>query len=266
MQDYGLDPKHYITLPSYSFDCMLRFTSVQLDLICEPDMALFVESSIRSGVSIVTSRLATANNPSVDAYDVTKPTSYVNYFDAVNLYGSSMCKLLPVGEIRVLSEEEIESFDIMKVDPNGSTGYRVQVDLLYPPELHDLHNCLPIAPSHLEITKDILSDVTIELGEKHGQKFRPQKKFATTLENKEKYICHSSNLKFYIEHGLVLTKIHKVFSYMQSTWLAPYINFKTERRKMAVNSFTKDFYKLMSNKVCTYLFVISWLMSIQRLQ
>ena len=30
IQDYGLDPKHYITLPSYSFDCMLRFTSVQL--------------------------------------------------------------------------------------------------------------------------------------------------------------------------------------------------------------------------------------------
>ena len=63
IQDYGLDPKHYITLPSYSFDCMLRFTSVQLQLMTCPDMALFVESSIRGGISVVTSRLATANNP-----------------------------------------------------------------------------------------------------------------------------------------------------------------------------------------------------------
>ena len=132
MQDYGLDPKHYITLPSYSFDCMLRFTSIQLELICEPDMALFVESSIRGGISVVTSRLATANNPLVEGYDVTKPTSYVNYFDAVNLYGASMCKLLPVGDFRFLSDEEIASFDITKVDPNGSTGYMVQADILYP--------------------------------------------------------------------------------------------------------------------------------------
>ena len=137
----------------------------------------------------------------------------------------------------------------MKVDPNRSTGYLVQVDLLYPPELHDRHNDLPLCPSHLEITKDILSDVTIELGEKHGQKFRRQKKLAPTLENEEKYICHSSNLKFYIQQGLVLTIIHKVLS------LAPYINFNTERRKLAVNSFTKDFYKLMSKAVSTYLLI-----------
>ena len=229
---------------------MLRFTSVQLQLMSCPDMTLFVESSIRGGISVVTS-----NNPLVEGYDVTKPTSYVNYFDAVNLYGGTMIKQFPVGDFRFLNDDEIASFDIMKVDPIGSTGYLVQVDLLYPPELHDKHSGLPLCPSHLEITKDILSDVTIELGEKHGQKFRPQKKLAPTLKNKEKYICHSSNLKFYIEQGLVLTKIHKILSFTQSAWLAPYINFNTERRKLAVNSFTKDFYKLMSNAVSTYLLI-----------
>ena len=185
---------------------MLRYTSIQLELICEPDMALFVESSIRGGISVVTSRLATANNPLVDGYDVTKPTSYVCYYDAVNLYGATMIKQLPVGDFRFLSEEEIASFDIAKVNPNGSTGYLVQADILYPSELHDRHNDLPLCPSHLEITKNILSDVTIQLGEKHGQKFQPQKKLAPTLENKKEYICHSSNLKFYIEQGLVLKK------------------------------------------------------------
>ena len=83
MQDYGLDPKHYITFPSYSFDCMLRFTSIQLELMTCPGMVIFVESSIRGGMSVVTSRLATANNSLFDGYDVTKPTSYVSYFDVV---------------------------------------------------------------------------------------------------------------------------------------------------------------------------------------
>ena len=176
IQDYGLDPKHYITLPSYSFDCMLRFTSIQLQLMTCADMVLFVESFIRGGISVVTSRLATANNPLIKGYDVTKPTSYVNYFNAVNLHGATMIKQLPVSDFRFLNDDGIASFDITKVEPNGSVGYLVQVDLLYPPELHDNHNDLPLCPSHLEITRDILSDVTIELGEKHGQKFRPQKK------------------------------------------------------------------------------------------
>ena len=69
-----------------------------------------------------------------------------------------------------LSDEELASFDITKVDPTGSAGYMIQSDLSYPPCLHDRDNCLPLAVDHLVITKDMLSDVTIELGEKLGQK------------------------------------------------------------------------------------------------
>ena len=61
------------------------------------------------------------------------------------------------------------------VDPKGDTGYFIECDLLYPPELHDQHSDLPLCPNHLEITREILSDVSIQLGEKHGQKFKPQK-------------------------------------------------------------------------------------------
>ena len=50
-------------------------------------------------------------------------------------------------------------------------------------------------------------------------------------------------------------EIHKVLSFTQSAGLAPYINFDTERRKLAVNSFTKDIYKLMSNAVSTSLLI-----------
>ena len=56
----------------------------------------------------------------------------------------------------------------------------------------------------------------------------------------------------------MLTKIHKVLSFIQSAWLAPYINFNTECRELAAklptsSPRTSTIYKLMSNAVCTYL-------------
>ena len=99
----------------------------------------------------------------------------------------------------------------------------------------------------------MLSEATIELGEKLGQKFRPQKKLVPTLYDKDGYICHSSNLKFYVEQGLVLKKIHRVLAFTQTAWLEPFIRLNAERRKSSINAFSKDFYKLMSNAVSTYL-------------
>ena len=44
-------------------------------------------------------------------------------------------------------------------------------------------------------------------------------------------------------------RIHKVMEFDQKAFLAPYIAFNTEKRRMARSSFEKDFFKLMSNAV-----------------
>jgi len=61
-QQYGLDPAHCWTLAGYTWGAALKFTGMELELITDLNMYLMLESAIRGGISIVSNRLATANN------------------------------------------------------------------------------------------------------------------------------------------------------------------------------------------------------------
>lgn len=57
-QIYGLDPARYVTSPSYSWDCMLRTTQVEIELITDVDMLLMIESGVRGGICQVNDSFA----------------------------------------------------------------------------------------------------------------------------------------------------------------------------------------------------------------
>ena len=53
--NYRLDPCHYVTSPGLAWDTMLRMTGINLDLITDIDMQLFIEKGMRGGISYCSS-------------------------------------------------------------------------------------------------------------------------------------------------------------------------------------------------------------------
>jgi hypothetical protein len=52
---------------------------------------------------------------------------------------------------------------------------------------------------------------------------RAPPKLIPNLQDKEKYVVHYRNLKYYLKMGLRLKKIHTAISFKQSPWLSTYI-------------------------------------------
>ena len=116
----------------------------------------------------------------------------------------------------------------------------------YPHRLHHLHSDYPLAPEKLDIEESMLSDFQQQFPDHQKKK---SIKLAPNLRDKSNYVVHYRNLKFYLEQGLVIKKIHRVLSFKQSPWLKQYIDFNTQMRSLSTSDFEKDFYKLMNNSV-----------------
>ena len=59
---YGLDPLHFVSSPGLAWDAMLKMTKINLDLITDIDMQLFIKKGMRGGISYIAHRHAEGNN------------------------------------------------------------------------------------------------------------------------------------------------------------------------------------------------------------
>ena len=197
MNNYSLDPCHYYTLPGLSMSACLKYTGVQLQLLTDINQLLFVEKAIRGGISQISNRYAKANNKYLPDYNPSEPSSYIMYLDANNLYGHAMTQKLPISNFKFLNKKELQEFDINSAHPDGEMGYIIECDLIYDSSSHDYTNDLPLAPEHLEVTPDMLSEAALDLLQKLNKKQSPkQTKLIPNLQDKRNYITHYRNLQF----------------------------------------------------------------------
>ena len=98
LDNYGLDPAHFYTAPGLAWKACLKKTGIRLDLLLDPDMLLMFKRGIRGGITQSVHRWAAANNPYMGSeYNPSRPTRYLQYLDANNLYGWAMSQPLPTG-------------------------------------------------------------------------------------------------------------------------------------------------------------------------
>jgi hypothetical protein len=73
--------------------------------------------------------------------------------DANNLHGHALSLPLPVGKFRWLSEQELEmewsEAAVPGLPDDGEVGHLFEVDLVYPPSIHEQTEELPLAPEKL---------------------------------------------------------------------------------------------------------------------
>ena len=233
LETFNLDPAHYISTPSMTWDAFLKSSKVNIDLISNMDMFNMINNGLRGGISCAFNKYCKANNKYLKDYDPNKPSNYIIYLDANNLYGWAMSEKLPLDDFKMIriSEDKQEKFknEILNHPIDSEFGFFVEVDLDYPDELHDLHNDYPLAPERLTIDK--------------------QTKLIPNLFDKKKYVCHYRNLQFYVKHGLKIKYIHRLIRFRQECFLRKYIHKNTELRKQAKSDFEKDFRKLCNNSV-----------------
>ncbi|XP_047024710.1 uncharacterized protein LOC124633507 [Helicoverpa zea] len=234
LKHYGLDPCHYVSSPSLSWDAMLLITQVELDLLSDIEMYEMLEKGVRGGLAQCSLRYAKANNKYLPNYNEQEPNTFLAYLDCVNLYGYAMMQSLPVGNFRFLTNSEIIKFNINSISSDSDEGYILEVDIHYPFVIHDEHSDLPFAAEKIIPPMPCSSKTN---------------KLIANLYDKYKYVIHYIHLQECIKNGIVVLKIHRILSFTQKKILEPYINLNTRLRQEATSDFERDFFKKQNNSI-----------------
>ena len=188
-----------------------------------------VEKGIRRGICQAIIPNIKGNNKYINNYDKRITSSYLQYLDANNLYGWTMCKKLPNAEFNWVDPDAYDEDMIKHYNDNDDYGAILEVDVEYPVMAKIRHQDLGFLPEK--------------------RKINGVNKLLTTLEDKDSYATHISTLKKALNHGSKLKKVHRATEFRQKAWMKPYIMKYADLRNNAKNEFEKNFFKLMNNAV-----------------
>ena len=106
-------------------------------------------------------RHVVANNKYLETFDETKPSNYIRYEDANNLYAWAMVQSLPFANLKI--DNTIDIKDILNTADNDDVGYIVECDLKSPKEIHDKLKEYPPCPENICAKVEWMSDFQKQL-------------------------------------------------------------------------------------------------------
>ena len=215
----NLDPRHSYTLLGFSWQAMLKMTKIELELISDSDMYLFLMDTIRGGITVYNKKFIKADNiytrkvhdessnkkvsKKLETNDLNK---FLMYLDSNNLYGLSMSKPLPY--------KNFKWSDNLTLDPKNLQTGIYEVDIEIPENLHDKFKDYPLAPEIKSINEDMLSEYQKYLNNKLNIKYNEKdKKLILDLSPKKNYNVYYKNLEYYLKLGLKVTKVHRILTF-----------------------------------------------------
>ena len=89
VNEFGVNPVYCVSLPGFTWQCVLKNTGINLQTLQDKDIILLLENNIRGDISSVMG----------DRYVKSDDFKKILYKDANNLYGHSMSQPLPYDEI-----------------------------------------------------------------------------------------------------------------------------------------------------------------------
>lgn len=160
---------------------------------------------------------------------------------------------------QILNKSSDELLEFLQNKRDNGLCYIFEVDISYPEDNRHFNNLPPI------ITKKSIPENRLSNHQKRNRKNRARFnagrnnssmsintkdsdiKLIASLEDEKNYVCHYKNLQFYLEQGLTVDKIHKVYVGSEDRILSDFIAYNTYMRSKSTNKFEQLLYKLMNN-------------------
>lgn len=242
----------YLGMPGASWAAFLRHDpTLSIPLYTNTIFAEFFHDMTRGGVTSAPLRHAVADE-----------THSIIYLDVNGLYPYVMqaykypCGYMLWVDFGEEAQRNCNEYLMKEVFPDleaKGEGMCITVDLHYTREVKDATDDYPFAPEHRVIYDEYFGEDQEFLRgwslANEGEKMKPFKGLVGTLYDKKQYGVHWRLLKWYIEHGLIVTKIYWGVRFEEGDYLAGYVRKNIEIRNTREDELGKMVYKLMGNSI-----------------
>ena len=234
---FGLDCSKYVSSPSLSKDCMLKFTKVKIEHIKDIEMYDFINNSVIGGLCVCSNPYLNNDNSN----------STVAYQDVSSLYPAIMRNKIPLKNYKFI---ELNEFNINKYgeDKNYSCILLCNVKTTDKVKNDHILKQFPALISKTSIYYDNLSDY-----QKTNLKenYKSSGKLINHLGSDENNYLSFEMYKLLLKLGYEI-EIKKILEYYHSDFMKKYIDFlydkKTEYKKIGDKSMMMT-YKILMNSL-----------------